>query len=93
MTVLHSRTRGRTALGHWTLNNQQPTVQTSDCLAPLDRREQTLNNLERDEPEGAAPVGTTGADDDSRDTARREQIRELRQQSDSLRRTLKDQER
>jgi SH3 domain-containing YSC84-like protein 1 len=73
---------------------QQPAADRSELLAQLDRMEQTLNTLESDEPQGSTAVGTTGSDNenDSRDTARKEQIRELRQQIESLRRSLRDEQ-
>jgi SH3 domain-containing YSC84-like protein 1 len=73
-------------------SNEQPTADTNNLLAQLDRMEQTLNTLENAEPEDSAPIGTTGVDNDSSDNARSEHIRELRQQIESLRRSLRDQQ-
>jgi SH3 domain-containing YSC84-like protein 1 len=59
-------------------------------LQKLDRMETTVDRLERVAPDTSTPVGTTGSDDTS--NTRTKQIRELRQQIESLRQQLRNQQ-
>ena len=84
------------AATHATGNQQASTaadhsaVDRDAMLQELDRMETTVNRLERETPDTSTPVGTTGSDDNS--DARATQIRELRQQIESLRQQLRNQQ-
>jgi lipid-binding SYLF domain-containing protein len=72
---------------------KQQAPDANNVKALLDRIEQTVNQLEREESNPGATVGTSGTTGDSTDSGHQEQLRKLRRQIESLRDALADQQR